>query len=157
MGCGAELNRELDWERHTLTFHLPDCLFCPNPTCNWRGHRKEKLEGHIKEGKCGPRPEWEEECLIYDPKLILQWILEESIPFEVAAMYALEFVNERARELGKVDVWRDPWPQTRNKLKSIMMVEAYELTRLRSLRPYRAHDTDCYLQHSTPACDSVCK
>jgi hypothetical protein len=64
---------------------------------------------HIDEGMCGPRPEWEEQWMIYNPKLILQWICEDFISIEFAETYALDFVQERARELGKVNLWRDPW------------------------------------------------
>ena len=47
--------------------------------------------------------------MIYDPNLILGWILDEVVSFEVAEQYTLDFVQERARELGKEDLWRDPW------------------------------------------------
>jgi hypothetical protein len=47
--------------------------------------------------------------MIYDTKLILQWIREETIPLKVVAMFALEFVRERAKELRKENAWIDPW------------------------------------------------
>jgi hypothetical protein len=50
-----------------------------------------------------------EQCQIYDTELILGWILEDDTPVQVAASYALEFVEERARELGKAGMWSDPW------------------------------------------------
>ena len=60
----------------------------------------------MDKGKCGPKPE-PGQYQIYDTKLILGWILEGDIPLKVAAGYALDFVGERAIELGKVEAWRD--------------------------------------------------
>jgi hypothetical protein len=64
---------------------------------------------HIDQGNCGPRPEWEEQRVIYDVQLILGWIREGIVSTDAAEMYAVDFVQERARELGKVNLWRDPW------------------------------------------------
>ena len=58
--------------------------------------------------KCGPKPE-PEQYQIYDTKLVLGWILEDDVPLKIAVGYALDFVGEKARELGKVEVWRDLW------------------------------------------------
>ena len=59
--------------------------------------------------------------MVYDKKLILEWIFdsEEPIPVEVVANYALDFVQQRATELGKEDAWRDPWPVTKERQKFI--------------------------------------
>jgi hypothetical protein len=64
------------------------------------------LKEHIKRAQCCPGLKWEEQYMIYDRKLILQWIREGFIPLEVVKMYAIGFVEERARELGKVKAWR---------------------------------------------------
>ena len=47
--------------------------------------------------------------MIYDPKLILGWISDKVVSFEVAEQYALDFVQERARELGKAHLWGNLW------------------------------------------------
>ena len=47
--------------------------------------------------------------MIYDVDLVLGWIRDGNISVDVAEMFAIDFVQERARELGKVDLWRDPW------------------------------------------------
>ena len=107
--CGKSVGRDQDWERHIISYHLPDNLCCPNPGCPWRGHREDYCMSHIKKGACGSIPEWEHQRMIYDPKLILYWILDEVVSFEVAVQYALNFVQERARELGKGNLWRNPW------------------------------------------------
>lgn len=89
--------------------HLPCWIFCPYPSCNWRGTRTYALKSHLDRNKCGPSPEFEDQCQIYDTNLILGWILQDDLPVQVAASYALDFVGERARELGKLETWRDLW------------------------------------------------
>jgi hypothetical protein len=44
---------------------------------------------------------------IYDVKLVLGYILEDGAPVERVEKYALDFVAERAVELGKVEEWED--------------------------------------------------
>ncbi|KAH9995614.1 hypothetical protein BJV77DRAFT_961042 [Russula vinacea] len=102
--CEAKLGRWQDWGRHILC-HLPDCFCCPAPDCPYRGHRKEMLNMHISnsKGKCGSKPKSEEVCMIYDAKLITQWIREDTVSIEIAEMLALNFVKQRAKELGKVN------------------------------------------------------
>ena len=47
--------------------------------------------------------------MIYDAKLITQWIRNDTVSIEIAEMFALKFVQERAKELAKVDLWTDLW------------------------------------------------
>jgi hypothetical protein len=47
--------------------------------------------------------------VIYDAKLITQWIRNDTVSIEISEMFALKFVQERAKELGKVDLWTDLW------------------------------------------------
>lgn len=59
--------------------------------------------------KCGPKPE-RERYEIYVADLVLEWILEEpGISTKSATNYALDFVAERALELGKMGEWADLW------------------------------------------------
>ena len=62
----------------------------------------------MKEQKCGPKPA-REQYQIYDTKLILNWALNDNAPVEAVVRYALDFVGERALELGKVEQWSDLW------------------------------------------------
>jgi hypothetical protein len=89
-----------------LKSHLPCHLYCP--TCFRRWDRGEEFNKHFKDAKCGPRPT-REQCQVYETKLILDWILNDGVPIERVVRYALSFVSEKARELGKVEEWRDPW------------------------------------------------
>jgi len=100
--------RQQELKRHMLSAHLPCWIYCPHPSCNWRGTRKEELNKHVDKEQCGPQPE-RDQYQIYDIRLILGWILEDDVPLNVAVGYALDFVGERAMELGKVEAWRDLW------------------------------------------------
>ena len=64
---------------------------------------------HISKGKCRRKPESKKECMIYDAKLITQWIRNDTVSIKIAEMFALKFVQERAEELEKVDLWTDLW------------------------------------------------
>ena len=46
--------------------------------------------------------------MIYNTQLILGWIID-GVSTEVAQMFAVDLVEERARELGKENLWKDPW------------------------------------------------
>ena len=94
-------------KRHIVSLPLPDNLYCPNKLCPWRGHREDARKRHIRSGKCGPKPKIEEERMIYNSELILSWVFEGIITPRVAEMYASDFVQERARELGNVNLWGD--------------------------------------------------
>jgi hypothetical protein len=64
---------------------------------------------HISKGKCRRKPKSKKEYMIYDAKLITRWIRNNTVSIEIAEMFALQFVQERANELEKVDLWIDPW------------------------------------------------
>ncbi|KAH9974637.1 hypothetical protein BGW80DRAFT_150028 [Lactifluus volemus] len=103
--CTGSAKRPQDLDRHMLESHLPCHLYCPS--CFWRGDRTEDLTKHLQVAKCGQRPR--KQCQIYEKKLILDWILNDGEPIEKVVCYALSFVSEKARELGKVEEWRDAW------------------------------------------------
>jgi hypothetical protein len=108
-GCGTHIYRRQEWNRHILEFHLPHHLYCLNPACDWQGCRIEDLFKHIDKGpgNCGPRPVFEEQRMIYDTKLLLSWILD-GISIDVVQMMAVDLVEERTRELEKVNLWENP-------------------------------------------------
>ncbi|KAI0000211.1 hypothetical protein BJV74DRAFT_822252 [Russula compacta] len=105
--CTAQFRRRQELERHILSRHLPWWLHCPHPACPWRGYRTQDLHNHLAIGRCGGvNPGWRpEECKTYDTKLVVGWILEGSTTVDVAAEYAHDLVGERARELGKIEMW----------------------------------------------------
>jgi hypothetical protein len=120
--CGDVTKRGQELRRHILDVHLPDSICCPRPACPWRGSRKETLYKHIKVSKiCGAKPKWVEQYEIYETELILHWLLIDSIPFETVETFALGWIEERARELEKVNAW-GPLAKWR-KLTSQVLVE----------------------------------
>ena len=44
---------------------------------------------------------------VYNTKLIVGFIFDDGAPLETAVVYALDFVEERARELGALGEWED--------------------------------------------------
>jgi len=53
-----------------------------------------------------------EPCLIYDTEVVLDWI-KMGTPIKTVANYALDFVSEKARELGFEEEWKDLWGRRR--------------------------------------------
>ncbi|KAI0249358.1 hypothetical protein BJV78DRAFT_699727 [Lactifluus subvellereus] len=103
--CGTTFNlgRPQDRERHIGSQHLPYQFFCTTPSCYWRGGRKDEFNTHSK--KCHPGDE-REPGVIYDLKLVVGYI-DDGSPVRRAEKYVLDFVAERALELGKVEEWAD--------------------------------------------------
>jgi hypothetical protein len=62
----------------------------------------------LAQQKCGPIPK-RKQYEIYDKDLIVDWILDGISSVEVAARYALGFVEERALELLMTEEWEDLW------------------------------------------------
>jgi hypothetical protein len=104
--CNQPCSRLQELQRHLLSAHLPLWLHCPHLPCAWRGHRKEDFRTHLKEHlgadpTVGPRH-------VYDAKTILDWI-KAGATVETAGAYAVNFVSEKARELGFEKEWEDLW------------------------------------------------
>jgi len=107
--CGDQVGHRLqNLKRHILSMHLPCWICCPYPNCIWRGSRPEEFERHLAKEKCGPKPS-RDQYEIYDTNLVLDMILEAGTSVDIATSYALDFVAERALELGKEEEWKDRW------------------------------------------------
>jgi hypothetical protein len=104
-GCNATTKpgRPQDLGRHMLSTHLPYCLFCPMPSCRWRGARGDEFKAHLRKRHPGNDGE---PSHIYDTKLVLGYI-KDGTPVRRVQKYALDFVLERALELGKTEEWGD--------------------------------------------------
>ncbi|KAH9967307.1 hypothetical protein BC827DRAFT_1264150 [Russula dissimulans] len=105
---GQALNRMEDWKRHMLSKHLPDWIQCTKASCPWRGSRLDAYKKHLKEFPKHGHPDTRlkrEQYEIYDIRLVLPLVREDSAPFEVVREYAVAFVKERARELEKEKLW----------------------------------------------------
>jgi hypothetical protein len=110
--CGDKFLRRQEVERHCLSAHLPSWLFCPHPSCPWRGSRKEELKKHVDKKLCATSTETKpEDFMIYDPKWIFDFIFDKSIDtpiisrLRVGEEYAIGFVGERMMELQKTETW----------------------------------------------------
>jgi len=70
---------------------------------------------------CGVKPKWVDQYEIYDTELVIHRLLIDSVAFETVETFVLGLIEERARELRKVDTWG---PLTKwRKLTSQFLVE----------------------------------
>ncbi|KAH9972455.1 hypothetical protein BGW80DRAFT_1314612 [Lactifluus volemus] len=106
--CDKPFRRPQNLKRHIMSLHLPCWIYCSRSGCSWRGHRKDELKRHLSKQKCGSKP-WDNEYRIYEPKMILNWILKDQVPVGVGASYALVLAGEKAMELRKEEDWTDFW------------------------------------------------
>jgi hypothetical protein len=90
---------------HVIACHLPYVFYCPIPPCHWRGGRRDEYDAHFR----SRHPEYDkrEPGQIYDYASILCFIFEDGITYRTAECYALDFVAEKARELGMEEEWKD--------------------------------------------------
>lgn len=72
------------------------------------GHRTDLFRQHWNAHGWGPVPE-RAEYEIYPSKMILNCITSGRVSTDVAANYALSFAGGKARELGKLEAWKDLW------------------------------------------------
>lgn len=102
-------DRQQELDRH-IQLHLPCWLYCPYSRCEWRGCRSDELQKHLNHQKCNQNFT-EQEHRIYDVKTILDMIrdAESNESIRTAQDWAVDFVRERARELGKYGWSVDPW------------------------------------------------
>ncbi|KAH9961567.1 hypothetical protein BC827DRAFT_326524 [Russula dissimulans] len=96
-----------DRDRH-IRAYLPHSIYCPFPLCGWRSDRPENLVRHWNTAHHGPLPA-REQCQIYDPNWLVELILDGTSTVEWAAWVAQLIVANRAGELGKGDLWDNPW------------------------------------------------
>ena len=69
----------------------------------------EEFENHLKIHSSNPPKLQKGQYEIYDIEYILYFILNQQQSVDRVAGYALDFVGERARELGKVEWLNDLW------------------------------------------------
>jgi len=103
-------DRRQDLDRHIQLIHLPCCVYCPDSRCEWRGCRVDELQKHLDQQKCHQNSA-EQEYRVYDVKTILDIIrdAESDDSIRKARDLAVDFVRERATELGKPGWLADPW------------------------------------------------
>jgi hypothetical protein len=87
-----------------ISQHLPYRLSCPQQSCRWRGGLEDVFEAHVR--TCHPGYKLKP-ITIYDAKLVIGYILEDGAPVWRVEKYALDFVEQRAVDLEKVEEWED--------------------------------------------------
>ena len=111
--CDREYKSKQDLDRHHHT-HLPYWIHCPSLDCPWRGDRPDVFKEHwvVKHNYEGPVPV-QKEYETYKPMDVLRRIRQGGLNFDEATKYACILVEEKAREIGKQDVWGDLWVRRR--------------------------------------------
>ena len=116
--CSALPARPQDRKRHKVS-HLPYWLQCPNPGCPWRGDRWEHLRTHrlkkhrLKKHRIKVHPSNSQasdklKSIIYNPWPLVEGITD-NITLEEARKVAIDLVEKKALEVGKSELWGDPW------------------------------------------------
>ena len=103
-------DRRQELDRHIQLIHLPCCVYCPYSPCEWRGCRVDELQKHLDQQKCNQNSPVQE-YRIYEVKMILDIIrgAESNDSIRNAQDWAVDFVRERAIQLGKSGWLEDPW------------------------------------------------
>ena len=107
---GESFDRRQELDRHIKLMHLPCWVFCPYSGCEWRGCRLDEFQKHVDQKRCNQNS-MEKDYRIYDVDAILDMIrrAESNDSIQNAQNWAVDFVRERAIQLGK-DGWiADPW------------------------------------------------
>jgi hypothetical protein len=104
--CEAKYRRLQELERHIREHHLLQDIYCEQPGCDWAGYRLYELRGHLADKHSGvPMPE-QEAYTIYNAKGIAKQILNNGITAEQAVDQARLLFVEKAKQMGKLGIWR---------------------------------------------------
>ena len=104
--CGATNSRPQDMERHIRERHLPHGIYCEQPDCNWTGNRRYALRNHLVAKHSGvPMPELDA-FMIYDVKGLVKQLMNKDMTVEQVVGEAQSLFQEKAVQLGKLDVRR---------------------------------------------------
>jgi hypothetical protein len=108
----VSFERPQELDRHIQLIHLPCCVYCPYPPCEWRGCRVDELQRHLDQLVCYQNStEQDLEYRIYEVKMILDMIraAASNDSIQEAQVLAVDLVRERAIQLGKNEWIMDPW------------------------------------------------
>ncbi|KAI9513131.1 hypothetical protein F5148DRAFT_469857 [Russula earlei] len=103
--CQRKFTRRQELERHVLQ-HLPRCLFCPQPGCNWTGRRRDALRGHLKR-KHSTAVLPGRGYAIYDAKKLVKQVVDKAIAVELAQCEARLSFHNKAVKMGMLGLWRE--------------------------------------------------
>jgi hypothetical protein len=116
--CSASLGRLQDRKRHLIS-HMPHWLQCQTPGCSWRGDRWEHLRKHrLKVHQSSSQESDMRESIIYDPRRLVEGITDNAT-FEIAKAIAISLVEEKAKELEKLELWEDLCGRRRKRSRKV--------------------------------------
>ncbi len=107
--CKTICGRQQEWERHVLK-HLPQHIYCPHPSCNWRGSRRYSLMDHYNKKHQHPQSQVpdlgsSDAFTIYDGKRLVKRLVNREVTLKEAIDEADASVRRMAVELGKWVMW----------------------------------------------------
>jgi len=116
--CAATLGRLQDRRRHMIS-HLPHWLQCQTSGCSWRGDRWEHLRKHrLKVHPSSSQKSDTRESVIYDPRSLIERITDNTT-FENVEAIAISLVEEKAKELEKLELWGDLCGRRRRRFRKV--------------------------------------
>ena len=105
-GCKKECGRPQELERHIWERHLPPHLYCEQLGCNFTSGRAYLLKSHhIDKHPDAPMPR-QDASMIYDTKIIAKQVRTKEVGIEEAVHEACALFEEKARQMGKLGIWR---------------------------------------------------
>ncbi|KAH9055053.1 hypothetical protein EDB87DRAFT_1580077 [Lactarius vividus] len=119
--CLQSFPRRQERDRHELK-HIPYFIHCPLPHCAWRGNRTNLFKKHWQQEDhrsyheyYGRTPE-RSQIETFDPRLILNQIINGSISLREAEDQTIFLVQVKAYQLQKPSMLMDPWGRNKRQL-----------------------------------------
>jgi hypothetical protein len=105
-GCKKECGRPQELERHIWERHLPPHLYCEQSGCNFTSSRLYLLKDHHVDKHPGVVMPKQDTFTIYDAKAIAKQVRTKEVGIEQAVHEACTLFEERAKQMGKLGIWR---------------------------------------------------
>jgi hypothetical protein len=113
LDCPGSFRRPQDQKRHVLT-HLPHWIHCSVPDCSWRGDRLSAFKRHWTDVHPSSSQELgEDQYKTYDPLPLVKKIVGRALSIQDAEKDALSMVRKKASELGRKELYENPWGRKR--------------------------------------------
>ncbi|KAI9437640.1 hypothetical protein H4582DRAFT_291481 [Lactarius indigo] len=106
-GCGVSSGRPQERNRHLQSRHLPCWIACSSESCLWRGDRPNIFTKHWCDNHQTTEPDGQWHRL-YDPRPLVDGVVNGTISIEDAMRIAIEKVEETALVIHKPEFLEDP-------------------------------------------------
>lgn len=110
--CKRKFKRNQELRRHLLS-NLPHPFRCPHLHCSWTCSRQERLEEHIKKRHENDGPGQQRETQLYDPEILLDWMVEGDVDALSAANLATSLIEARLAEMNMASLETKVWSNRR--------------------------------------------